>query len=89
MTWRVRGCSRPPRLGQAPLKGKKRNAGRGNPLDKTVVAATGMKKIVCTCGFTVMSHDHKEVAYFAVAHVRDAHKQEITLDDAKGLMKDA
>lgn len=48
-----------------------------------------MKKSVCTCGSTVMSHDKKEVAYFAVAHVRDAHKQELTLDDANGLMKGA
>ena len=48
-----------------------------------------MKKIVCTCGFTVMSHDQKEVAYFAVAHVRDAHKQTITIDEANGLMTDA
>ena len=58
-------------------------------MDKSVATATGMKKIVCTCGFTVMSHDQKEVAYFAVAHVRDVHKQTITLDDANGLMKDA
>ena len=48
-----------------------------------------MKKIVCTCGFTVMSHNQKEVAYFAVAHLRDAHEKTITRDDAYGLMKDA
>ena len=61
---------------------------RGTPLEKTVATATGMKKIVCTCGFVVKSHDHKEVAYFAVAHVRDKHKQELTVDAANGMMTD-
>jgi predicted small metal-binding protein len=60
----------------------------GPSVDKPVATGAGMKKIVCACGFTVMSHDHKEVAYFAVAHVRDAHKQQITIDDANRLMKD-
>jgi predicted small metal-binding protein len=49
---------------------------------------TGAKKIVCTCGFVVRSHDQREVAYFAVAHVRDKHKQELTLGAANGMMLD-
>ena len=57
-------------------------------MDKKAGTVTGMKKIVCTCGFVVKSHDHKEVAYFAVAHVRDKHKQELTLDAANGMMTD-
>jgi len=54
-------------------------------MERTVAAA---KKIVCTCGFVVRSHDQKEVAYFAVAHVRDKHKQGLTLDAANGMMQD-
>lgn len=54
-------------------------------VEKTV---TGAKKIVCTCGFVIRSHDQREVAYFAVAHVRDKHRQELTPAAACGLMQD-
>jgi len=52
--------------------------------------AEKLKKIECDpkCGFSVRSHDEKEVVEIALQHAKKAHKMAITEKELRGMMKD-
>lgn len=53
--------------------------------------AEKLKKLECDpkCGFSIQSHDEKEIVDIAIKHAKIAHKMDVTEKEARGMMKDA
>ena len=52
--------------------------------------AEKLKKVECDpkCGFSIQSHDEKEVIDIVTKHAKKAHSMDITEKDVRGMMKD-
>ena len=47
------------------------------------------KMVQCDCGFMVQSHSENEIVKMAQMHVKDTHKQDLSMRDARAMMKPA
>ncbi|TAN41791.1 MAG: DUF1059 domain-containing protein [Nitrospirae bacterium] len=52
---------------------------------------TNLKKVECDpkCGFSIKSHDEKEIIDIAIKHAKKFHDMAITEKDVREMMKDA
>ena len=50
-----------------------------------------LKKIECDpkCGFSVQSHDEKEVIEITKKHAKEKHNMDATIEQLKGMLKSA
>jgi len=49
----------------------------------------GAKMVQCDCGFMVQSHNENEIVKMAQMHVKDTHKSDLSMRDARAMMKPA
>jgi len=56
---------------------------------KTMMKSEGLKTVSCdpTCGFSVTSHDEKEIMAMVKDHAKKQHNKEMTDAEVKGMMK--
>ena len=47
------------------------------------------KMVQCDCGFMVQSHSENEIVKMAQMHVKDTHKSDLSMRDARAMMKPA
>ena len=51
--------------------------------------STDLNKVSCDpmCGFSVQSHDEKELISFVMEHVKNAHGKKMSEAEVRGMMK--